>query len=97
MPTFVMLGTWTDKGIANVKNTLKREDEFRALCQKHEARVVNAYRTSGPYDVVALVEAPDVSAMRAINYTLRSQGNINTHVLRAFSREETEQVIAKMG
>ena len=97
MPTFVILGTWTDKGIANVKGTLKREDDFRELCQKHETRVTSVFRTSGPYDVVALVEAPDVNAMRAINYTLRSQGNINTQVMRAFSRQETEQVLAKMG
>jgi uncharacterized protein with GYD domain len=97
MPTYVVLGNWTDQGVRTVKDTPKRETAFRGLCEKHEARVKDAYRTMGRYDVVAVVEAPNDRAIQTILYSLGAQGNIRTETLRAFTREETDQALAKMG
>jgi len=97
MPTYIILGNWTNQGVHNVKETPKREDDFRKLCAKHDARVKDVYRTMGRYDVVATVEAPSDVAMTAIAYTLGSEGNIRTETLRAFTRQETDQALAKMG
>jgi len=97
MPTYIILGKWTDQGIRNVKETPKRENAFRELCEKHEARVKDVHRTMGRYDVVATVEAPNDLAITAIAYSLGSTGNIRTETLRAFTRQETDQALAKMG
>jgi uncharacterized protein with GYD domain len=96
MPTYVVLGNWTDKGISNVKETPKRESAFHELCEKFDARVESVHRTMGRYDVVALVEAPNDVVMNTILYSLGSWGTIRTETLRAFTRQETDQVIAKM-
>ena len=56
----------------------------------------DVYRTMGRYDVVAIVEAPNDVAMNTIAYSLGSWGTIRTETLRAFTRQETDQAIAKM-
>ena len=96
MPTYITLAHFTDQGIRNIKDSPKREEAFRNLCEKLGARVKDAYRTMGRYDVVAIVEAPDDVTMNAILNSVGSLGNVRTETLRAFSRQETEQALAKM-
>jgi len=69
---------------------------FRELCEKHESRVKDVYRTMGRYDVVATVEAPNDLAITTIAYALGAMGNIRTETLRAFTRQETDQALAKI-
>jgi len=96
MPTYVILSNFTDQGIRNIKESPKREDAFRDLCEKVDARVKDVYRTMGHYDVVAIVEAPNDLAMSTILYSLGARGNVRTETLRAFTRQETDQALAKM-
>ena len=96
MPTYIMLANFTDQGIRNIKDTTKREEIFRKNCEKVGARVGNVYRTMGRYDLVAIVEAPDAVTMNAILYSVGSLGNVRTETLRAFTRQETDQALAKM-
>ena len=96
MPTYIVLGNYTDQGIRNVKDSPKREDAFRKLCEKVGAQVKDVYRTMGRYDIVALISAPDDVTMSAIAYSLGSSGNVRTETLRAFTRQETDAAVAKM-
>jgi uncharacterized protein with GYD domain len=96
MPTYIVLGNFTDQGIRNVKDSPKREDAFRNLCAKVGAQIKDLYRTMGRYDVAAIIEAPDDVAMSAIAYSLGSAGNVRTETLRAFTRQETDTALKKM-
>ena len=96
MPTYVTLAKWTDQGIRNVKDSPKREDAFRKLCEKMGAKVKDAYRTMGRYDVAAIVDAPDDVTINAVLYSVGSLGNIRTETLRAFTRQETDAALAKI-
>jgi uncharacterized protein with GYD domain len=96
MPTYIILANFTDQGVRNVKDSPKREEAFRKLCEKVGAHVKDAYRTMGRYDVAAIVDAPDDVTINAILYSLGSLGNIRTETLRAFTRQETDAAIAKM-
>ena len=96
MPTYIMLANFTDQGIRNIKDSPKREETFRKNCEKVGARVEDVYRTMGRYDLVAIVEAPDAVTMNAILYSVGSLGNVRTETLRAFTRQETDQALAKM-
>lgn len=96
MAIYLMLANYTDQGVRNIKDTLKREEVFRSLCGKLGAQVREVYRTLGRYDLAAILEAPDDVTMEAILYSLGSLGNIRTETLRAFTREETNAAIAKM-
>jgi uncharacterized protein with GYD domain len=50
----------------------------------------------GPHDLTAVVEAPDDVTINSLLYSTGALGNIRTETLRAFTRQETEEAIAKM-
>src|SRR5204863_229795 len=85
MPTYIILGNFTDQGIRNIKDSPKRETAFRNLCEKAGAQVKDTYRTMGRYDLAAIVDAPDDVTLNAIVYSLGSLGNVRTETLRAFT------------
>jgi uncharacterized protein with GYD domain len=94
MPTYIVLGSFTEQGIRSVRDSLKREDAFRKQCEKIGAQVKEVYRTMGRYDLAAIVDAPDDVTMTSLVYSTGALGNIRTETL--FTRQETEQALAKM-
>jgi uncharacterized protein with GYD domain len=58
-------------------------------------RFKETYWTLGPYDVVAVIEAPDDETATAFALASGAQGNIRTTTMRAFDREEFQQIIDK--
>jgi uncharacterized protein with GYD domain len=53
------------------------------------------YWTIGPYDIVAVTEAPDDESASAFALTLAAGGNLRTLTMRAFSGDDMRGVIAK--
>ena len=96
MPTYITLAKFTDQGIRTIKDSPKRAEAFRTVCEKLGGRVKDLYWTMGRYDVVAIVEAPDDVTMNAILYSQTSLGNIRTETLRASTAQEMKQTLAKM-
>lgn len=95
MPTYVTLVNWTEKGVAEFKDTVDRAEAGKALAGKFGAVLKEIYWTIGPYDIVAITEAPDDESATAFALALGSQGNVRTTTLRAFSGDEMRGVIAK--
>ncbi|MDT0469030.1 GYD domain-containing protein [Streptomyces gibsoniae] len=95
MPTYVALLSWTDQGVRNYKDTAKRTETFGSAVQKLGAKLLSVYWTAGPYDLVAIVEAPDDETAAAALLQLDGVGNVRSTTLRAFGREEMERIIAK--
>jgi uncharacterized protein with GYD domain len=96
MPTYIVLGNFTDQGIRSVRDSLKREDAFRKQCEKVGVRIKDVYRTMGRYDLAAVVDGPDDVTVTSLLYSTGALGNIRTETLRAFTRKETEDAFAKM-
>jgi uncharacterized protein with GYD domain len=96
MPTFLVLGKLTEQGARGIKDSPKREEAFRKLCEKQNARVKDVYRTMGRYDLAAVVDAPDDITMSTLLYTLGALGNVRTETLRAFTSQETEAALARV-
>ena len=59
MPTYILLGNFTDQGIRNVKETTKRVEVVRGIAQKLGITVKESYWTMGQFDVALIVDAPD--------------------------------------
>jgi uncharacterized protein with GYD domain len=94
MSKYVMLGNWTDQGVRNVKDTVKRSRLAREL---FAAMGVNAREwifTLGQYDVVLTVEAPDDETLTKAALALALQGNLRTTTLRGFGEKEMEAILA---
>ncbi|MEU3829286.1 GYD domain-containing protein [Streptomyces sp. NPDC029080] len=95
MPTYVTLLSWTDQGARNYKDTAKRAETFGSAVQNLGAKLLSIFWTVGPYDLVAIVEAPDDETATAALLQLGGAGNVRSTTLRAFDREEMERIIAK--
>jgi uncharacterized protein with GYD domain len=96
MATYIVLSSFTDQGVRNVKDTTKRSDAVRELAKKFGVTVKDIFWTLGRYDVVAIFEAPDDASMTALGLALGAAGNVRTQTLRAFSREEMNGILAKL-
>ena len=95
MPRYVLLLNWTDQGIKNVKDTVKRAAAARQLYEKSKSRIIDCYWTLGSYDLVLTAEAPDDETMTAISLKLASLGNVKTTTMRAFNETEMEKIVQK--
>jgi uncharacterized protein with GYD domain len=97
MATFIALGNFTDQGIRNVKDTVKRADAVKEAAQKAGVQMKEILWTLGSHDMVVTFEAPDDAAMTAFALAIGSAGNVRTQTLRAFNRSEMAAILAKMG
>ncbi len=97
MPTYVSLLNWTEQGIRNVKDTAERANRAAEVAEKHRGRFEQLYWTVGPYDLVAIIEAPDDESVTAALLEIGTAGNVRTTTLRAFNREEMTGIIERLG
>jgi uncharacterized protein with GYD domain len=96
MANYISLVQFTDQGIRNIKDTTKRSEAAMAEAEKMGMKIVQAFWTMGAYDVVVLLEAPDDETMSAFTLKIGSMGSVKTHTLRAFSKDEMENILAKI-
>ena len=96
MATYVALIQFTEQGIRNIKDTVKRADAAAAEAEKMDIKIVEEFWTMGAYDVVLVVEAPNDETISAFMLKIGSLGNVKSHTLHAFRREEMEGILAKI-
>jgi uncharacterized protein with GYD domain len=96
MATFVMLASYTEQGIKSIQETLKRTDNVKTMAEKMGITMKETYWVLGPYDIVAVFEAPDDTTMTAFALSIAKLGNVKTQTLRAFSAADMKGVIGKM-
>src|SRR5882762_359518 len=96
MPSYIALIQFTDQGIRNIKDTIKRGDAAAAEAEKMGMKIVEEFWTMGGYDAVVVVDAPNDETMSAFMLKIGSLGNVKSHTLRAFRRNEMEEILAKM-
>jgi uncharacterized protein with GYD domain len=96
MATYVYMIQFTDQGIRNIKDTVKRGDAAMAEAEKMGMKIVEEFWTMGAYDVVVLFEAPDDETMSAFILKVGALGNVRGQTLRAFRRKEMEDILAKI-
>jgi uncharacterized protein with GYD domain len=93
---YLSLLQFTEQGVRNVKDTIKRVAAATAEAEQMGLKVTDAFWTMGAYDVVLLLDAPDDETMTAFALRLGSLGNVKTQTMRAFGREEMESILAKV-
>lgn len=92
MPTYISLVNLTEQGVKEVKNAPERLRAFDDAAKEAGGKLVGFYLVLGQYDYVVITEAPDdQTAARLILGTI-AQGSVRTQTMRAFPREEFEQI-----
>ena len=92
MPTYISLVNLTEQGIKEVKNAPERLRFFDDAAREAGGRLIGFYLVMGQFDYVVITEAPDdQTAARLILGTI-AQGSVRTQTMRAFPREEFENM-----
>jgi uncharacterized protein with GYD domain len=96
MATYISLIQFTDQGIRNIKDTVKRGDAAAAEAEKMGMKIVEEFWTMGAYDAVVVVEAPNDETVSAFMLKIGALGNVKSHSMRAFRRQDMENILAKI-
>ena len=78
MAAYVILANFTDQGIRNVKDTVKRSETFKELAKKKDATVRDIFWTLGSHDIVCIVDAPN-EEIRNQPWTCAGHAGQRTH------------------
>ena len=96
MATYIVLARFTDQGVRGVKNSPERARAFGAAAKKAGATVKEFYWTLGRYDMVSILDAPDVETITALGLSVAKLGNVRTETLCAFDKVGMEAILKKV-
>ena len=96
MGTYIALCNYTDKGIANIKDSPDRAEAARKALQAMGGDMDQLYLTMGGYDLVAIVTLPSDEDAAKFMLTLGKLGNIRTTTLMAFNEAEYREIVASV-
>jgi uncharacterized protein with GYD domain len=96
MPTYIVLLRFTDRGIASVKEGPSRLDQAKETYRSVGAELKAFYLTTGRYDGVAIVEAPDDATQAKLALSLGARGNTRSETLRAFTEKEYRKIVSEL-
>ena len=96
MPSYLTLWNWTDAGIRDFRQTTARVEQVKADFAKLGV-TLDVRWTVGPYDGMAIVDAPDDESATAALLRLGSTGNVRTTTMRAFDSDEMTRILEKAG
>ena len=92
VPSFVVLGNWTEQGIRNVQDAPKRIKETHSMVEKSGGKMQLFY-TLGKFDFMMIVEVPNDDAIMAILMCLSSMGNVRTTTMKAWTEAEGAKIL----
>ena len=96
MGSYVVLINFTDQGVKDIKQIATRVRHMQNEGLRDGVKLLGWYLTMGPYDAVAVAEAPDDETMARGLLHVGAEGTIRSVTLRAFPLEEFEQMLGTL-
>jgi uncharacterized protein with GYD domain len=96
MSKYVVLLKFTEQGIANIGESLDRAESFKEAASRAGATVEAQYWTTGPYDGVLILNAPNEATAAGLVLKLGKDTNVTTCMLQTFGTGELKTVLGKM-
>ena len=96
MPSFVVLGNYTEQGMANMKELPTRLEAAKGAIDGAGGRMIFFYLTMGAYDFVSVAEAPDAAAAARVMLEIAGRGNVRTTTMQAFTEEEAAEIAGSL-
>ncbi len=93
MPTYIALLKWTPQGLQDLKQSPARLDKARSAFEADGVTMKEFFMVTGPYDMVAVMEAPDDVALAKAILSVSSRGSITSETIRAYTETEYRNII----
>jgi uncharacterized protein with GYD domain len=97
MPTYVSLVNWTEQGVKNFRDTVRRGEDVRGLVEKNGGQLRLLLWTLGEYDLVSVIDFPDDETATAVLLQVAAGGNVRTKTMKAFDAEQMGAIIQRAG
>ena len=96
MPTYIILGQFTQKGIEEIKGNTERVESSKKLAKSLGGEMTAFYYTIGRYDFVAIVEGVDLdNALQGLLMTGMG-GYVRTETLVAYPAKKGDEIIKRI-
>ena len=96
MPTYVILGKYTQKGIENIKTSPEKRKAVGKVFESVGGKFRDFYYTLGQYDFVAICEAPNEEVILKAMLVIGSKGEVRTETLTAIPADKGTELIKGM-
>jgi uncharacterized protein with GYD domain len=96
MVRYVTLLKLTGEGAKAIKDAPKRIDEAVKGLEAMGGKLLDFYVVMGKYDYVAIAEAPSDEVCATFLLALAAGGNVRTMAMKAFTREQFGQIVARL-
>ncbi len=96
MPTYVLLGAWTEEGVRQLKQAPSRAEAFRKAVEAAGGKVLLDLHTLGTYDLVTVVDLPSDEALNVVALRSAQQGFVRTTTLKGWTLPEFGQLVQKL-
>lgn len=97
MPVFITYASYSNAGIKGIMDKpTDRTAAIKSLVEKAGGKLLAAYMTTGPHDVVLITEAPDGSDAVAVGMVAAASGAVSKiETVRAWSLGEFKGIAEK--
>ena len=96
LPTYVILGKYTQEGIAKIKTSPEKREAARKLFESIGGEFKDFYYTLGRYDFVVVCKAPNNEAMTKAILSIAMKGEVRTETLVAIPAEKGAKIIKEL-
>ena len=93
MPIYVVLGKFTQEGIAKIKDSPARLEAARKVAKSVGGEIKEFYYTMGQYDFVAVLELPSNEATMKTALIVSGAGAVRTETLAAIPAAQMAEML----
>jgi uncharacterized protein with GYD domain len=97
MPTYVSLVNWTEQGVKDFRDTVRRAEDYRGLVEQSGGQLRQLLWTLGEYDLVVVTDFPDDETATAVLLQTVAGGNVRTKTMKAFDADQMSAIIQRTG
>lgn len=88
MPTYLLLSTLSPQGLQTLQATPERMFEVNREIEASDVTVVQQWALLGPYDMLSVVTAPDMSAIAKVSADMAARGSARIDTLTVVEIDE---------
>jgi len=96
MPYFVRLTTFTTEGAKALKTFSHGRKQFLDAAKKLKIKVVAEYVLTGRYDIITIIDAPDLESVLKLSAMMAATGRTRNETYNAVSADEFERISQSM-
>jgi len=96
MSIYIRLVSFTSEGSKDLKSFRQGRAEFLDTLKKLNIKLIGEYVTTGSYDLVTILDAPDLNSVLKLSAITGSKGRTKSETLSAVPATEFEKIIGSV-